>query len=140
MVEVKTYLKRAALPLFLGAPVSIAVALALWNTGRSVWAGAAVVVVSLVVAVLILLRSPHFARWAVITTGALVAVAVVIAALFAKGAFQWVINFPAWGIGPVYWALLRECRKDESGINLFAWGMFVAIDMLVVGLLIGKLA
>lgn len=140
MVEVGSYLKRVALPLFLGAPASVGLALALWGMGRgAVWAGAAAVIVSLLAAVLILLKSPHYARWSVITSGAMVAGAVLASALFAKGAFHWVVNFPAWASGPVFWALLRECRKDESGVNLFAWTTFVAIDLLVVGLLIGKL-
>lgn len=139
MAEVGSYLKRVALPLFLGAPASVAVALVLWNSVSAVWAGATIVVVSLLAATLILLRSPHFVRWSVITSGVLLAGAVVISAIFAKSAFQWVVNIPAWGIGPVYWALLRECRKDETGVNLFAWGMFIAIDLLIVGLLIGKL-
>ncbi|MGB8509763.1 MAG: hypothetical protein WCD76_15375 [Pyrinomonadaceae bacterium] len=140
MLEVGWYLKRIAVPLFLGAPLSLVLAFALWNRGGAVWLAGAAVVVSLLIATLILLKSPHYPRWSVITSGGLVMMAVAISAIFTRGTFQWVVNFPAWGIGPVYWALLRECRKDESGINLLSWTIFITIDLIVVGLLIGAIA
>jgi hypothetical protein len=126
------------LVLCLGAVASLGIAALFWNRGGAIIAAGALVVISLAVTALVPRRSPDYSPWAVITASVLLITAVLIVTGLTKSSFLWIVNLPAWAIGPVFWALLRECRGRESGVNLVSWAIFLTIDTVVLGFFLNK--
>ena len=138
MKEVDGYLKRAALPLLAGVVASLGLTVMFWNKSWVAVGGGALIVISMIIAVLVVIRSPNYTRWATITAGVLLAAAVIFSAAFTNSAFAWLVNLPAWASGLVFWALLLECKGTSSSINLVSWAVFVAMDTMVFGFVIGR--
>lgn len=138
MKTVDSYLKKAALPLLIGVVASLALTMVFWNRSWVVAGGGAVIVISMIIAVLVVIRSPNYSRWATITACILLAAAVIFSASFTNSPFAWLINLPAWASGLVFWALLLECKGSDSSVNLVSWAVFVAMDTMVLGFVIGR--
>ena len=138
MKEVDWYVKRAALPLLAGVVASLTLTVVFWNRSWVVAGCGALVVISMIIAVLMVIRSPNYSRWATITACALLAAAVIFSASFTNSSFGWLMNLPAWASGMVFWALLLECKGTSSSINLVSWSVFVAMDTMVLGFVIGR--
>ena len=138
--EVKRELKRVAAPLLIGIVISLGLPLIIGARGGAVLSGASATVISIIVAVIMLRKSQYYAAWAVITSGALLITAVIISASVTKGSFQWLINFPAWTAGLLFWLLLRECKGRGGGLMLISWSIFVMIETIILGFFIGKFA
>ena len=138
MKTVDSYVKKAALPLLIGVVASLALTMVFWNSSWVVAGGGAVIVISMIIAVLVVIRSPNYSRWATITACVLLTAAVIFSASFTNSPFAWLINIPAWASGLVFWALLLECKGTSSSINLVSWAVFVAMDTMVLGFVIGR--
>lgn len=138
MKEVDGYLKRAALPILAGVVASLGLTVMLWNKSWVAVPGGALIVISMIIAALVIMRGPNYSRWAIITACVLMAASVMFAASFTNSSFAWLFNLPAWASGLVFWALLLECKGTSSSVNLVSWSVFVAMDTMVFGFIIGR--
>src|SRR5262245_23628806 len=113
MKEFNWHLKLSALISLLGTIASPLVTFVLSDRSWAVLVGAAIIGLSMVLALLLGLKSSSHPRWSIITSGTLMIVAVVISASLMKSPSQWLVNMSGWTASLFFAGLMLGFRGEE---------------------------